>query len=87
MMTKLEKPIWMTVEEADKKYYPNSYVMVNCEIDQDFIVLAGEVMAYAPSKNGGVLSQLKMELARSGEYGEVSLNRTKDPLDGGVAVS
>ena len=83
MITKLEKPIWMTTEEAQKKFYPNSYVMVNCVLDCGCTV-SGEVVAYAPMKNnGGMLSKLQDELTDSGEYGEVRLKLTKDPLDGG----
>ena len=72
----------MTVEEADERFYPNSYVMINCEWDTSLIV-AGEVVAYAPLKHDGSLSRLKHELAVSGKYGDVFLNLTKDPLDGG----
>jgi len=85
MITKLEKPIRMTTDEAQKKLYPNSYVMINCEREQENgWVVAGEVVAYAPMKNnGGMLSRLADELFDLGKYGEVKLQRTKDPLDGG----
>ena len=84
MMTKLEKPVWMTVKEANEKYYPNTYVMINCEVDTG-LPIAGEVVAYAPLKNnGGEISKLKSKLARSGKYGVVDINQTKDPLDGGA---
>ena len=85
MITKLENPIWMTTDEAQEKLYPNSYVMVNCEREEEFgVISAGAVVAYAPMKNnGGMLSRLQDELADSGEYGEVWLGLTKDPLDGG----
>jgi len=85
MMTKLEKPVWMTIDEAQEKLYPNSYVMVNCEREEEFgVIFAGEVVAYAPMKNnGGMLSKLQDELTDSGGYGEVWLGLTKDPLDGG----
>jgi len=83
MITKLEKPVWMTIDEAEEKFYPDSYVMINCKWEHGLIV-AGEVFAYAPMKNnGGQLGRLASELTRSGEYGAVKLNRTKDPLDGG----
>jgi translation elongation factor EF-1alpha len=83
MLTKLEKPLRMTVDEAQKKFYPNSYVMVNCEWESGLIEV-GEVVAYAPQKNnGGTLLTLADELQDSGKYGEVMMGHTKDPLDGG----
>jgi hypothetical protein len=81
MMTKLEKPIWMTVDEADKKYYPNKYIMINCEVDTG-LAIAGEVVAYASPKNGE-FSDYKHQLAQSGQCGEMYVGITKDPLDGG----
>ena len=73
----------MTVEEAEKKLYPNSYVMVNCELHLG-IPVAGEVVAYAPMKNNdGELCQLADNLILSGDYGSVILEMTADPLDGG----
>jgi len=83
MITKLEKPTWMTAKEADKKYYPDSYIMVNCKIEEGNIV-SGEVVAYAPMKNnGGQLGNYKRELTLAGKYGVVFIMQTKDPLDGG----
>lgn len=83
MLTKLEKPLLMTTEEATKKFYPDSYIMVNCKLERGDIV-SGEVVAYAPMKNnGGALSRLKRELTIAGEYGDVYEMYTKDPLDGG----
>jgi hypothetical protein len=83
MITKLGKPVLMTIDEAEEKFYPDSYVMVNCKLERGRVA-AGEVFAYAPLKNnGGQLGQLATDLARSGNYGKVKLNRTKDPLDGG----
>ena len=83
MITKLEKPVQMTTDEAQEKFYPNSYVMVNC-VWENGCIISGEVFAYAPMKNnGGQLSRLSSELTRSGEYGDVKLSNTKDPLDGG----
>ena len=85
MITKLEEPIWMTIDEAQERFYPNSYVMVNCEReDESGWIVSGKVVAYAPMKNnGGMLSQLVSELCNLDEFGEVRLQRTKDPLDGG----
>ena len=83
MITKLEKPVMMTAEEADKKFYPDSYIMVNCKLEHGRII-SGEIVAYAPMKNnGGELSRFKRELTHAGGYGEVYTRQTKDPLDGG----
>ena len=81
-MTKLEKPVRMTVDEANEKFYPNSYLMVNCELDTGAVV-AGEVIAYAPLKEQGPLVDYAGELSRDGKHGEVVKLNTKDPLDGG----
>ena len=82
-VTKLEKPLWMTTEEAEKRYYPNSYVMINCVMDEGDVA-SGEVVAYAPMmNNGGQLCDLADDLCDAGMYGDVWLLRTKDPLDGG----
>jgi hypothetical protein len=83
MVTVLEKPVWMTTDEAQEKFYPNSYVMVNCVWENGGII-GGEVYAYAPMKNnGGQLSQLVDDLSDAGGHGDVWLRRTQDPLDGG----
>jgi len=81
-MTTLETPIWMTVEEASKKFYPNSYIMINCELDRG-CPIAGQVVAYSPLKNKGILIDYVDELSSSGSGGEVTVEDTVDPLDGG----
>jgi|GEM_PF-1078707 len=85
MITKLNPPIRMTTEEAQEKYYPHSYVMINCEREQENgWIIAGEVVAYANARNnGGMLVKLQDELTDAGKCGEVTLELTKDPLDGG----
>jgi len=86
LMTKLEKPLFMTTDEAQKKYYPNAYVMINCTLARGNIV-SGEVVAFAPMKNnGGQLSRLADDLCDAGSYGEVWLEYTQDPLDGGALL-
>ncbi|MCL1883073.1 MAG: hypothetical protein FWF81_04885 [Defluviitaleaceae bacterium] len=83
MITKLEKPIWMTVEEADEKFFPDVYVITNCETRGGDIA-SGVVVAYAPMRNnGGVIYDLADELHKSGEHGEVYFRLTQDPLEGG----
>jgi hypothetical protein len=80
----LDKPTRMTVKEANKKYYPNSYIMVNCEMDSNLII-GGDVYAYAPLRHDGSLTELKFNLSRGGRHGVVCSRYTKDPLDGGTA--
>jgi hypothetical protein len=83
MITKLEKPTWMTVGEADEKFFPNVYVIANCEMGRGDII-AGNVVAYAPMRNNdGKIYDLVSELSRTGEHGEVWFRFTQDPLDGG----
>ena len=60
-MTKFEKPEWMTVDEAGEKFHTNSYIMINCAWEGGTIS-DGEAIAYAPLKNGGVLSQFKQKI-------------------------
>ena len=52
MLSRLDHPVWMTVDEADEKLYPNSYIMIHCEVDTG-LTTAGYLVAYAPLKNGG----------------------------------
>ena len=80
-MSKLDKPLRMTVEEANKEFYPNTYLMVNCEMDLG-AAIAGEVIAYAPLKKQATLVDYAWELEAKGTHGEVSVFDTKDPLDG-----
>jgi hypothetical protein len=83
MLTMLEKPTWMTVKEADKKFFPNSYLLTHCETESG-CASAGYVVAYAPMRNnGGKLSALMDELTDSNNHGEVVVQQTQDPLDGG----
>ena len=77
-MTILEIPVRMTEVEANEKFYPNSYVMVNCERDES-MTLYGEVLAYAPLKKKGPLCDYTDELHNSGNYGYVTMTDTDDP--------
>ena len=81
-MTKLEEPVKMTVCEANRHFFPNSYLMINCELDLGASV-AGEVVAYAPLKQKGPLVDYAWLLQDEGGFGEVRVKNTKDPLDGG----
>jgi len=80
-MSKPDKPLRMTVEEANKKFYPNTYLMVNCEMDLG-AAIAGTVIAYAPLKKQGSLVDYAWELGEKNENGEVRVFDTKDPLNG-----
>ena len=83
-MTKLEKPEKMRVNEARKKYYPNSFLMINCENKwEDYPNYVGEVIAYAPLKKKGPLVDLLWKINEEGVNGECSMINTKDILDGG----
>lgn len=81
-MTKLETPLRMTVEEANKEFYPNFYIMINCDVDMG-AAIAGDVIAYAPLKRKGSLVDYMDELTLSSSFGEVRMRDTTDPLDGG----
>ena len=84
-MTMIEHPRRMTVEEADTQFYPNSYIMVHCELDEG-VVFAGQVVAFMPLKQQGELIDYADELLLSGRFGEVRKLNTKDPLDGGALL-
>ena len=80
-MIKLDQPLRLTVEEANEKFYPNTYLMINCKIELG-ATLEGDVIAYSPIKKQGSLVDYAWELGGSDENGEVSVFDTKDPLDG-----
>jgi hypothetical protein len=82
-MTKLENPVRMTEEEANEKFYPNSYVMIHCEMGELGRLISGEVVAYAPLKKKGPLVDYAWDMSDNGSFGEIIINDTKDPLDGG----
>ena len=77
-MTKIETPEFLTEEQANIKFYPNSYIMTKC-IREDKI-LKGYVVAYSPLNLKSMLLDYATELYRSVEYGLVIITDTKDPL-------
>jgi hypothetical protein len=81
-VTELSNPMQMTKEEANEKFYPNAYAMVNCEIYGTQIV-SGDVIAYAPAKELEFLVDYADELAESdkfsNKFGIVIVCNTKDP--------
>ena len=81
-MTKIESPIHMTVEAANKFFKPDSYVMINCELDRGSVV-AGLVIAHAPLEQKGELVDFAWGLPKN-DYGKVSIEDTVDLLDGGM---
>ena len=81
MLTKLESMEIFTETEANKKFYPNSYIMVECV--REGMVLKGRVAAYAPLNMSSTLLDYATELNKSGNFGRVIISDTKDPLDGG----
>ena len=80
-MTRIENPIRMTVEAANEKFQPESYVMVNCELDRGSVV-AGLIIAHAPLEKKGDLVDFAWELSTDNVYGEVSIEDTIDLLNG-----
>ena len=80
MLQKLETNEVLTESEANDKFYPYSYIMVECFYDGD--ILKGRVVAYAPNEMSPALLDYATELNKSGECGRVITNYTKDPFEG-----
>ena len=80
MLTKIETDEILTEEEANERYYPNSYIMVECF--REGYILRGRVVAYAPGKMMPELLEYGRELNLSGKFGRVISNHTKDPFEG-----
>ena len=80
MFTKIETDEILTEEEANKRYYPNSYIMVECS--REGYILKGRVIAFAPLNELPALSEYANELYRAGKHGHVTLTNTKDPFEG-----
>ena len=80
MLTKVEANEFLTEEEANERYYPNSYIMVECF--REGHILKGRVAAYAPLDKSLGLSYYARELNLSGKYGLVIVTDTKDPFEG-----
>ena len=79
-MTRIESPKRFTVEEANERFQPESYVMIHCEIFMGSSV-AGLVIAHAPLEEKSELVHFAWGLP-SDEYGEVTVEDTVDLLDG-----
>ena len=82
-MTILEKPERIRVNEARKKHYPNTFIMINCENKWEEFDYTGEIIAYAPLDKKGPMVDLIWKLAKEGQSGECSVIDTKYILDGG----
>ena len=80
MFTKVETDEILTEEEANERYFPNSYIMVECFYEG--LTLNGRVVAYAPLKKSMGLTHYSRELNLSGKYGLVVITDTKDPFEG-----
>jgi hypothetical protein len=83
-MTMVENPKRMTVSEANKHFYPYSYLMVECEEEPIGYAIAGIVIAYAELEKKGEMVDYSWDLCLSGEMGEVVTHDTRDILDGGT---
>ena len=79
----LEKPERIRVNDAWNKYYPNTFIMINCENMWEDPNYIGEVVAYAPLTKKGPLIDLVDQLVVEGHSGECCIVNTKDLLDGG----
>jgi hypothetical protein len=80
-MTKIDIPIWMTVEKANKIFKPDSYVMYDCEI-YNGSVIAGFVIARAPVTQKNDLVDFAWALSEKNTHGKISIEDTKDLLNG-----
>jgi ribosomal protein S18 acetylase RimI-like enzyme len=89
MIKILEYPEYLTVEQAEKKYRPNSVVMINCTVE-DYAPVAGYVVA--AETNGGEdfeeLDKYEMELKKDPSNEEIFFIMTDDPYAGqGLFIS
>ena len=82
-MTHIENPIRMTIEKANKEFFPNSYIMVNCDLERGGVV-AGKVVAFTSLENKGPLVDYAWDLSSNPASGEVTIEDTIDLLDGGT---
>ena len=82
-MTHIENPSRMTIEKANKDFYPNSYVMVNCELERGSVI-AGKVVAFSSLERKGALVDYAWSLSANPASGEVTIEDTIDLLDGGT---
>jgi hypothetical protein len=78
----LDSPVWLTEDEANRQFYPETYIMTHCERD-DEMILRGYVVAHAPLKKKRALVDYAGELSISEQHGRVIITNTKDPADGG----
>jgi len=79
---KIKSPIKMSVDDANEKFYPNAYIMANCEMEEGNFS-EGYVVAIAPQGSYGILKNYQRALLKDSSNGEVHMETTKDPLDGG----
>jgi len=79
-MIKFDNPLTLTEEDANERFYPDSYIMIQCVYEDE--ILRGRVVAHAPLGDEE-LSNHAERLNKKGEFGMVILTDTKDPLDGG----
>ena len=84
-LTILESNEVLTEEEANVRYYPNAYIMVECFYEG--LVLKGRVAAYAPPDKSMGLNYYARELNMSGKHGHVIVTDTKDPFEGRTLFS
>ena len=82
-MTVLEKPERMRINEAKEKYYPNSFLMINCENMWNDYNFYGEVTAFAPLSKKGLIIELADKLMEEDSDLEWVTVDSKDILDGG----
>ena len=86
-MTMLEKPKKMRIYDACEKYHPNSFLMINCESEDENYNFYGEVVAYAPLKKKRPLTLMKWEWEKEGINGRCIVEDTIDILNGGSLLS
>lgn len=82
-MTVLKKPERMRIKEAKEKFYPNSFLMINCENMWDDYNFFGDIIAYAPLETQGYLIDWMDKMIDEGYDGDCTVEMTKDILDGG----
>jgi hypothetical protein len=89
MIRIFDNPEYLTVDQAEEKYRPNSVVMVKCKV-RNFSPVAGYVAA--AETNGGEdyeeLDKYEMELKKDPSNGETFFIMTEDPYAGqGLFIS
>ena len=89
MIKIFENPEYMTVEQAEEKFRPNSVVMIKCDV-KDFAPVAGYVAA-AETNSGDdfiELNSYEEKLLKNPENGDVFFIMTEFPFEGqGLYIS